>query len=145
MRIYIGADHRGFELKQTLIPWLTAREHEVVDCGNTELDGDDDYVTFSREVARQVAEDEEARGIVICGSGVGVTISANRVHGVRCGLALSPEQVAHARSHDHINVLALASEYMAHEMIQECIEAFLTAQPIMSERYLHRNAMLDES
>lgn len=144
MRIYIGADHRGFELKQSLIPWLTSLGHEVIDSGNSQLDGDDDYVVYAREVARQVVNEPESLGIVICGSGVGVSIAANRVHGVRCGLALSPEQVAHARSNDHINILALASECMPQETIQECITTFITTSPIMSERYLHRNVMLDE-
>lgn len=144
MRIFIGADHRGFQLKQSLIPWLTSLGHEIVDCGNTALDGDDDYVIYAQEVARRVVAEPESRGIAICGSGVGVTIASNRTRGVRCGLAMSPEQVEHARTHDHINILALASEYMTEDVMHSCIETFLTAQPIMSERYLHRNLMLDE-
>lgn len=144
MKIYIGADHRGFTLKNELMSTLTAQGHDVVDCGNTQLDPDDDYVLFAREVSKNVLVNTDGLGLVICGSGVGMDIASNRTRGIRCGLALSPAQVQHARENDHINVLALASEYMTPELIQECVQAFISSQPNESPRYTHRNMMLDE-
>ena len=144
MKIFIGADHRGFELKNNLFAALQSQGHDVIDCGNTQLDPDDDFVLFAREVAEKVLADEASLGIAICGSGVGVSIAANRIRGIRCGLALSPEQVAHARQNDHTNMLALASQFMTPETISACVNSFLSNTPNESPRYTHRNMMLDE-
>lgn len=144
MKIYIGADHRGYELKQTLLALLPTQGHEVVDCGNTQLDADDDYVVYAQEVGKHILNDTQAVGIVICGSGVGVDIASNRMRGVRAGLALSPAQVQHARENDHINVLALSSEFMGAEDAQACVESFLASTPLEHPRHIRRIAMLDE-
>jgi ribose 5-phosphate isomerase B len=125
MRIYIGADHRGFELKNKLVDFLRDQKYEVIDKGNTVYDKDDDYPVFAGAVARAVAQDPDARGIVVCGSGVGVDIVANKVSGIRSGLCETPEQATAARRDDDINVLALAADYIDQATAQAIVKAYL--------------------
>src|SRR5688500_5589813 len=109
--IFIGADHRGFELKAKINEWMRGRDLEFEDLGAFEELPDDDYVDYAIEVGLHVAKNPiKNRGIVICGSGVGVDVAANKVNKVRCGLGFSPDQVHAARKDDDINVLALASD-----------------------------------
>lgn len=127
MIIYIGADHRGFYLKETLKTTLKADGYEVYDLGNVESDENDDYPDFASAVAEKVTgAGAEVRGIVICSSGIGVNIVANKIPGVRCGLAISADQVRHGRSADDMNVLALASEYTSPEAAKDMVRAFLS-------------------
>lgn len=138
MKIYIGADHRGFDVKQALIPWLTKAGHEVVDCGNTKKDPGDDFPDFTFPVAESVMEDEGAFGIVICGSGGGVTIAANKVPGIRCVLGMNEEDVKHNRAHDDANVLALAANFTPEESIKKMVTAFLTTPFSGEDKYKRR-------
>jgi len=128
MRIYIGADHRGFELKNKLVDFLRDQKYEVIDKGNTVYDKDDDYPVFAGAVAHAVAGDLSARGIVVCGSGVGVDIVANKVSGIRSGLCETPEQATAARRDDDINVLALAADYVDETTAQAIVKAYLRAE-----------------
>ena len=107
--IYIGSDHRGFNLKQEVILYLKSLDLQVVDCGNTIYDIDDDYPDYASEVAKRVIEEENSLGIVICGTGVGVSIVANKIPGARAALLDKIETTAIARAHNHINILALSS------------------------------------
>ncbi len=125
MRIYIGADHRGFELKNALADFLHEQKYEVIDKGNVIYDKDDDYPIFADAVAHAVAQESGALGIVVCGSGVGVAIAANKVDGVRAGLCQTPEQAAAARRDDNINVLALAADFVDETAARAMAEAFL--------------------
>lgn len=125
MKIYIGADHRGFELKNKLIDFLRQQKHEVVDQGNTVYDKDDDYPVFAAAVAHAVAGDPQALGIVVCGSGVGVDIAANKVAGVRAGLCETPDQATAARRDDNVNVLALAADFVDEKTAQAIVGAFI--------------------
>lgn len=144
MTIFIGTDHRGFELKNKLMEYLQEKNIRVEDMGAYEYDGEDDYPDFSMKVAKAVLQKpEEFYGIVICGSGVGVSIAANRFKGIRCVLGFDPEQVKHARENDHVNVLAIASEYADFEEAKAMIDAFLEGQPIMKDKYLRRAKKLD--
>ncbi|MFQ5452300.1 MAG: RpiB/LacA/LacB family sugar-phosphate isomerase [Candidatus Paceibacterota bacterium] len=165
MKIYIGADHRGFELKNKLKDWLQTQDHEVIDCGNDHLDPQDDYTDFARAVAEKVqlaqglpgggedspgVADEISRtssglGILICGSGVGVSIVANRFRGVRCGLGFNKNQIKHARENDHINCLALAADYIDTQTAQEMTKTFLSAIPKRQEKYLRRIRKIDQN
>lgn len=142
MTIFIAADHRGFELKNKLIPWLKSQGHTVVDCGNTAYDPGDDYPDFTLVVVRQLfsteAVENEALGIAICGSGVGVSIAANRFKDIRCALGFNIEQIKHARENDHINVLSLPSDYISFTTAKKIVKTFLTTKPIMKEKYLRR-------
>lgn len=167
MQIFIGADHRGFELKNKLIDWLKSEGHQVEDCGNTKYEAEDDYVDFAKAVAEKIIEAgvdsggppngvaneawgkdetgpaEKPLGILICGSGVGVSVAANRFKGVVCALGFDADQVAHARENDHINCLSIPSDYIDLEKAKAITNAFLTAQPKQGEKYLRRLKKLD--
>lgn len=126
MTIYLGADHRGFALKEQIKKKLLEKEHEVVDMGATAVDKDDDYPEFAGAVAKKVSEDPgEHRGIVICGSGIGADITANKFKGVRSALALSPEHITIARHDDDVNVLSLAADFIDQEKAFEIVKAFV--------------------
>ncbi len=138
MTIFFGADHKGFFLKETLKQWATEHGHTVVDCGNTVLDPHDDYPDFAFAVAKKVVEQPENRGIVICGSGAGISIAVNKIDGIRASLAVTPEQVADARSDDDINVIALASDYLTEEQAKAIAEKFLVTPFDPQERFVRR-------
>src|SRR3990170_9131233 len=111
--IYLGTDHRGFELKEKIKQWLEEWGKSYEDLGNTVLDPDDDYPDFAAQVARRVAENpEENRGIMLCGSAVGVDIVANKFRGVRSAVVWSDNAalVKQSRQHDGANVLALPAD-----------------------------------
>jgi ribose 5-phosphate isomerase B len=112
VRVYLGSDHAGFQLKASLIGWLTQAGHEAVDCGpSTEVD-DDDYPPYVMRAASAAISDPGSFGIVIGGSGNGEQIAANKIHGVRAALAWSEETAQLARLHNDANVLSLgAREY----------------------------------
>lgn len=149
MNIFIAADHRGFEFKEKIKDWLKKQGYQVIDCGNKVYDPNDDYPDYSLELSRRListkAMENGALGIVICGSGVGVSVAANRVKGIRCGLGFDADQIKHARENDHINVLALPSDYLSLEKAKKFISTFLKAKPKNEERYLRRIRKLDNS
>ena len=137
--IYLGADHRGFELKTRLFKRLIDEGYEVTDLGNDHFDPNDDYVDFAIEVAQKTAQNPAGnRGIVICGSGVGVDIAANKVRGIRCGLGFAEDQVHAARKDDNINILALASDNATEEEALRLVEKFLETEFVESDKYLRR-------
>ncbi len=144
MNVFIGADHRGFELKNQLIEYLQEQNIRVQDMGAYEYDALDDNPLFAQKVARAVLQDREKNmGIVICGSAVGVSISANRFKGIYCGLGFKAEQVKSARQHDHINVLAIPAEYVSLEEAKTMIDVFLSTSTIHEEKYLRRLGQID--
>lgn len=139
MTIYLGADHRGFALKERLKTALANDVHEVVDVGAVSLAPDDDYPDFAAAVANKVSADPvNARGIVICGSGFGVDIVANKFKGVRAMLATSPDHAAVGRHDDDANVLALAADFTGPEQALEIAKAFLSTPFAKDERYARR-------
>lgn len=129
MAVYLGTDHRGFKLAEELYAWLLGQNIPITNVGAEKYDEDDDYVDYACDVARRVAQLTKnsviARGIVLCGSGVGVDVVANKVRGIRCGLGLNPEQVKEAREDDDINVLAIAADYTTEKQAKEMIKVFL--------------------
>ncbi len=145
MTIFIGADHRGFELKNKIIEYLQEKNIRVEDMGNYEYDANDDYPDYSKKVAQAVLQNpDDLLGIVICGSGVGVSVAANRYHGIVCALGFDVKQITSARIHDHVNVLALPSDHVDFEKSKQMIDAFLEAKPNYDEKYLRRLQKLDE-
>ena len=138
MKVYIGADHKGFALKEKLRPWLEEQGIELTDVGATEYEAGDDYVDYAEAVAKAVGVDKAARGIVLCGSGVGVDVTANKIDGVRSGLGFSLEQVTSARNDDDINVLALPADSLSLEEAQAMVKAFLATPFARVERYDRR-------
>lgn len=142
MRVFIGSDHRGFELKEQLKHFLSQEKISFQDVGAFELDPNDDYPVFAQKVAESVSSDtktgKDTRGIVICGSGVGVDIVANKFNGVRCGLGMNVEQVRLARHDDDINILALASDETDESQAKEMVKAFLETEFENAERRTRR-------
>lgn len=135
--IFIGADHRGFELKAKIDKWLAGRGYEFEDLGAYEYDHEDDYVDFAIAAGERTVE-KGGRGIVICGSGVGVDIATNKIKGVRCGLGWETDQVHAARKEDNINVLALAADNIDEEKAMKLTETFLETEFVETDRYLRR-------
>lgn len=126
MKIYIGSDHGGFELKKQIIDSISG-EYEIEDIGPFELDPDDDYPDYAKKVADAVSNDTESRGILICRSGNGVCITANKVKGAYAALCFSVEHARKAVEHDNANICCLDSDYEGEDPI-EIVKAFLTAQ-----------------
>jgi len=140
MLVYIGADHRGFPLRESLKKYLQENGYEVVDLGNEKLDPSDDYPDFASKVAKEVSLDpEHSRGIVICGSGVGVDVVANKYPNVRSALAATPDQAMDSRKDDDTNVLALAANYLNENEALKITEVWL--QTDFSEEERHRRRL----
>ncbi|MEK7502309.1 MAG: RpiB/LacA/LacB family sugar-phosphate isomerase [Patescibacteria group bacterium] len=129
MKVYLGADHRGFKLKEELKTWLLENDIAGEDLGADKLNPNDDYPIFAEKVARSVSADLEknlkSRGIVMCGSGVGVDIVANKFHHVRSGLAISPKQIEEAREDDDINILSIPADFMSEKEAKKIVKIFL--------------------
>jgi ribose 5-phosphate isomerase B len=109
VRVYLGSDHAGFELKANLVEWLAQAGHEPVDCGPSSYHGDDDYPPYVMRAANAAVGDPGSLGIVIGGSGNGEQIAANKIRGVRAALAWSEETASLARLHNDANVLSLGA------------------------------------
>lgn len=146
MTIFIGADHRGFRLKEQLKDVLKSDGYTVTDMGAAEYNGEDDYPDSAKAVAEQVAKaPEDARGIVICGSGSGVDIVANKFKGVRCALAMSPDHVNMARHDDNVNVLAIGSDFINEAAARSIVKVFLTTPfDKLEDRYMRRLRKIEE-
>lgn len=142
--LYIGADHRGFALKEQLKSRLQALGIELIDLGDDHLDPQDDYVIFSQKVADEVRKNPENRGIVICGSGAGVDMVANKVDGIRCALAFDEARAIQARQHEDVNMLALPSDALDEETAFKMVQAFLNTQFSGEERHVRRLSELKE-
>ncbi len=139
MVIYLGADHRGFNLKEALKSFLRDEGYEVHDMGASDYNKDDDYVDFAVQVAGAVARDSEhGRGILICGSGTGMDIAANKFRGVRATLGAMADQVFSARHDDNANVLALAADFMSELEAKKMVKVFLQTPFGDEERYRRR-------
>ena len=139
MLIYIASDHRGFNLKEKLTPFLKESGHEVFDLGPATYKADDDYPDFAELVAKKVGEaPEESAGILICGSGAGMCVAVNKFKNIRAAMAISPEQARAARSDDHINVLCLASDYLSEEAVVKIVSDWLSTAYSQEERHLRR-------
>ena len=136
--IYIGSDHRGFELKEKIKLWLTDQEYDYEDIGPFEYNKDDDYPDFAQKVGERVASDHGSRGILICGSGVGIDIAANKIDGVRAGTISNPKQVQAAVHDEDLNVISLAADFLDEEKAEEIVKSFLEAHYENTERYDRR-------
>lgn len=135
MKIFIGADHRGFKLKEKVKGWLAGQL--VEDVGAHTFDPKDDYPLYAGRVASRVAQGE-GLGILICGSGVGVDVVANKFDGVRAGLGKSAEQIRAGRNDDDMNVLVIAADYTDENEARKMVEAFLTTKFSGKARYVRR-------
>lgn len=138
LRVALGADHGGFSLKTELLPWLQGQGYEVLDFGAYTLDPADDYPDFSEAVAQAVASGEAQRGIVVCGSGVGACIVANKMTGVRACLCHDTYSARQGVEHDDMNVLCLGARVIEVELARELVTAFLSARFSTEERFRRR-------
>src|SRR4051794_35867651 len=124
MRIAVGADHAGFELKQHVVEALRGAGHDVVDVG-TDSEESTHYPLFAEPAARMVADGDAERGVLVCGSGIGVNIVANKVEGVRAVNAHDREEAEMSRRHNDVNVLTLAGRRLSPEQADQIVETFL--------------------
>ena len=138
MRVSIAADHAGFPLKEELVQWLHQEGHQVEELGPPGLDPSDDYPDSALSVAQAVASGQGDRGIVVCGSGVGASVAANKVPGVRACLCHDTYSARQGVEHDDMNVLCLGARVIGVEMAREVIQAFLGARFSGEERHLRR-------
>jgi ribose 5-phosphate isomerase B len=140
MRIGIAADHGGFALKEELAQALRDMGHEVVDFGAKSLAPDDDYPDYVVPLSRAVAQGQVARGVAICGSGVGACVAANKVPGVRAGLIHDVYSARQGVEDDNMNVICLGGRVIGYELAWDLVQAFLAAHFRDTERYRRRLA-----
>jgi len=143
MKIAIAADHAGFSLKEKLLEALRAEGHEVTDFG-THNDESTDYPDYAVAVSDQVAHGSAERGILVCSTGVGMSIAANKIPGIRAALATSPEEVRLTREHNDANVLTIGAKFATPEYAEELINIFLTTDFSGGARHARRIAKLAE-
>ena len=137
MKIFLGADHRGFELKEKVKEWLQRQEYVVVDMGAHEIDPDDDFVDYAKIVAASMGVKKD-RGILVCGSGHGMDMTANRYPHVRAIVGFNEAVTRQSREHEDANVLVLASEHVTDKQALEWTRLFLTTPFSGKERYRRR-------
>lgn len=138
MKVLVGGDHGGFEMKNELVSWLSDEGYEVVDMGPEEYDAGDDYPDIVVPLAKEVADDSNSRGVVICRNGVGVSIAVNKVKGIRGSVGFSTRHVETAREHDDLNVLALPADYVSIDEAKELVRTFLETSFSGDERHVRR-------
>lgn len=138
MRVAIGTDHAGFELKQAIVQHLADSGHEAVDVGAREYDPEDDYPEFAFAVGDLVRRGEADRGIVLCGSGVGSNIAANKLPGVRACVCHDTYSARQGVEHDDMNVLCLGGRIVGRSLAGELVEAFLNAHYDAEFRHARR-------
>ncbi len=138
MKLAIGADHAGFALKVTLLDYLRAQGHELVDVGTDVPDHPDDYPDFAQAVAEQLISGRAERGIVVCGSGVGASIAANKIPGIYAAICHDTYSAHQGVEHDNMNVLCLGSRIIGPALAQELVEAFVRARFLADQERLTR-------
>ena len=142
MKIAIGNDHVALEMKQEIIAYLESLGHEVTDLG-THTGERCDYPVYGEKVAREVAEGRADRGITICGTGVGISLAANRVKGIRAVVCSEPYSAALSRQHNNTNVLSFGARVIGVETAKMIVKCWLDAE-FEGGRHAHRVQMLDD-
>jgi ribose 5-phosphate isomerase B len=143
VRVYLGSDHAGFELKARLVKWLTDAGHEAVDCGPSSYVPDDDYPVYVMRAASSAVADPGSLGIVIGGSGNGEQIASNKVRGVRAALAFSDETARLARLHNDANVLSLGAREYSIDAAIGFARVFVETPFSEEPRHIRRLDMID--
>ncbi len=144
MKVFLGADHGGFELKNVLREHLHHRGFDVHDCGPMSLDKDDDYPPFAYQVAADVLGNDGSFGILICRSGQGMAMAANKVRGIRAALAWTPAVARASREHNDANVLVLPSDYVDTDTALAITDDWLTENYSTDERHRRRVKQIEE-
>ncbi len=138
MKIAIGSDHAGYFLKEEIKSHLQNLGHLVIDVGTDNPNTKSDYPDFSKLVSKEIKENRAERGIVICGSGVGACIAANKIKGIRASVCHDIYSAHQGVEHDDMNVLCLGSKIIGSELAKEIVNAFLNAKFIPQDRYIRR-------
>jgi len=138
MRVGIATDHGGFELKEGLIAQLRAAGHETIDFGAHELSQGDDYPDFVVPLAQAVASGKVDRGVAVCGSGVGASVCANKVPGIRAALIHDHFSAQQGVEDDHLNILCMGGRTVGPAVAWDLVKTFLAAEPSQAERHLRR-------
>jgi RpiB/LacA/LacB family sugar-phosphate isomerase len=137
LRFIVGADHRGVELKAKIVPWLRAQGHTVEDIGTHSAEPPVDYPPYAFQVGEAVAAGGADRGILICGSGNGIAIAANKVLGVRAAICFTPEHATMSRRHNDANVLILGEDYLTPGIEEAVLRAWVES-PFDGGRHTRR-------
>lgn len=138
MKIALANDHAGFDMKLALLPFLTKNGYEVIDLGATTGDIPSDYPDFAQAVGQAVTSGQVERGVLVCGSGVGVCVAANKIHGIYAGLCHDTYSAHQGVEHDNMNVICVGSRVIGVELAREIIKTFLEARFTGEERHLRR-------
>ena len=146
MHIYLGADHRGYQLKDELMNWLRAHQISFTDFGAMEYDAEDDFNDYAKKVAQAVVTNpsDDDFGILLCGSGQGMAMQANRFKGIRAAICLNPAEAMETRSHNDANILCLPADSIPNNEVYDIINAFMSTKPLTEEKYQRRCRKLDE-
>ena len=140
MKIAIGADHAGFPLKTLIVDYFRSQGHTVIDLGTDNPDQPQDYPDYAEAVGKKVIAGEVERGIVVCGSGVGASIAANKIPGIYAALVHDTYSAHQGVEHDNMNVLCLGSRVIGSALAQEIVDAFLAASfQTDQERHVRRH------
>ncbi len=142
--ILIGSDHAGFEMKEFIKQYLSQKKIPFEESGAVEYDGTDDYPVIAFKLAQKISTGEFQRGILLCGTGIGASIAANRVKGVRAALCSSPETARMSRLHNNSNVLVIGGRITTREMVTEIIDAWLKGN-FEGGRHQKRIELLDST
>jgi RpiB/LacA/LacB family sugar-phosphate isomerase len=143
MRIVLGADHRGYELKDALVEFIGASGHETLDIGTNGAESVD-YPDVAQAVGDAVQDGRAERGVLVCGSGVGASIAANKLPGIRAAICHDTYSAHQGVEHDDMNVLCLGSRVIGIELAKEIVHAFLNASFSGEDRYRRRLAKVEE-
>lgn len=144
MKIAIGADHGGYPLNEVVIQVVEKAGHTVIDFGTHDGTVPDDYPDYARKVGDALQKGEVERGIIVCGSGVGISVAANKIRGVRAGLCHDTYSAHQGVEHDNMNVLCLGARIIGVELAKELVKAFLGAKFTHEERHVRRLAKVDD-
>lgn len=144
MKIFIGADHNGFEIKEKLEGYLTLEGHEVVDQGDIDLKPDDDFPMYAANVATAVLAEAGSKGILLCGSGQGVCMAANRYKGIRASLVWDQDEAKSSRNDDDANIICLPASKLTYEQAEKLVDIWLATPFAGAARYQRRIKQLDE-
>lgn len=144
MKIAVGSDHGGYAYKKQLIPFMEELGHEVMDMGSASPESVD-YPDYALPVAKAVAQNEYDRGVLICGTGIGVSICANKVRGIRCALCADPVTARLAREHTNTNILALGARIIGIEVAKETLRIWLETPFSDDDRHARRISKITDN
>ncbi|MBR5419139.1 RpiB/LacA/LacB family sugar-phosphate isomerase [Candidatus Saccharibacteria bacterium] len=145
MHVYLGADHRGYQLKVQIINWLSSLQIPFTDFGANEFNAEDDYNDYARKVAEAILRNpgDESFGVLACGSGQGMCMQANRYKGVRAAICHDTTEAVETRGHNNANVICISADTVGNHYA-DILEAFFNTKPLPDERYSRRCQKLDE-